>query len=107
MPLKKVSFLICARTIRFLYEIKDTTQEENMPMSADEMITKLCGGLPEWAVCLRGLRVREELTQAALGKLLHIDQTNISQMECGKRTIGKQLAKRLAKLFKIDYRIFL
>lgn len=76
-------------------------------MSADEMITKLCGELPEWAVCLRGLRIREGLTQADLGKLLHIDQTNISQMERGKRTIGKKLAKKLEKLFKIDYRIFL
>ena len=76
-------------------------------MTADEMIQKLCNGLPEWAVCLRGLRVREGLTQAALGKLLHIDQTNISQMERGKRTIGKKIAKKLSELFKIDYRIFL
>ncbi len=76
-------------------------------MSADEIIKKICGDLPEWAVALRGLRYREGLTQTALGDLLNIEQTNISQMERGKRPIGKMLAKRLAKLFKTDYRMFL
>ncbi|WP_068469944.1 helix-turn-helix domain-containing protein [Candidatus Protochlamydia phocaeensis] len=76
-------------------------------MSADEMIRKICGDLPEWAVTLRGLRNREGLTQAALGNLLGIAQTNISKMELGKRPIGKTIAKRLADLFHTDYRLFL
>lgn len=71
------------------------------------MISKICGDIPEWAISLRGLRIREGLTQEALGKLLGIDQTNISKMERGKRNIGKSIAKRLADLFKTDYRIFL
>lgn len=59
------------------------------------------------AVMLRGLRYREGLTQVELGKLLGIAQGNISLMEKGKRTIGKDIAKRLAHLFKTDYRLFL
>lgn len=77
------------------------------PMSADEMIRTICEDIPEWAVALRGLRIREHLTQSALGQLLGIAQTNISKMETGKRSIGKKIAKRLASLFKTDYRIFL
>lgn len=77
------------------------------PMPADDMIKKLCGNLPEWAVALRGLRYREGLTQTALGEMLGIAQTNISQMELGKRSIGKNIAKRLANLFHTNYKIFL
>lgn len=80
---------------------------EETPMSADEMIGKLCNNLPEWAVVLRGLRHREGLTQVSMGELLGIPQGNISQMERGKRPIGKQIAKRLADLFHTDYHLFL
>lgn len=80
---------------------------EERSMSADDMIEKICENLPRWAVALRGLRNREGLTQSALGKLLGIEQTNVSQMELGKRSIGKAIAKRLADLFKTDYRLFL
>ena len=79
----------------------------DMPVSSKEAIKKICGDLPEWAVALRGLRYREGLTQTALGEILDIEQTNISKMENGKRPIGKTIAKRIAKLFKTDYRIFL
>jgi DNA-binding XRE family transcriptional regulator len=82
-------------------------RDVDLPMSADEAIKKICGDRPEWAVSLRGLRYREGLTQAELGEMLGIAQTNISKMEQGKRPIGKTIAKRIAKLFKSDYRIFL
>ena len=42
-----------------------------------------------------------------LAKILNITQTNLSAMENGRRAIGKELAKRLAETFEIDYRIFL
>ena len=50
---------------------------------------------------------REDLTQAEMGEKLGIAQTNISQMELGKRAIGKKLAMKFAKLFNTDYHIFL
>lgn len=86
---------------------KHVEVKKEAPMSADEMIHKICGDTPEWAIALRGLRAREGLSQAAMGELLGIAQTNISKMELGKRSIGKKIAKRLAELFKTDYRIFL
>lgn len=80
---------------------------EERSMSADEMMENIRGSLPEWAVMLKGYRIREGLTQATVGEILGIEQTNISKMELGKRPIGKNLAKKLAKLFKTDYHNFL
>ncbi len=80
---------------------------DSPPMSSKEATKKISGDMPEWAVALRGLRYREGLTQTKLGEMLGIEQTNISKMEQGKRPIGKTIAKRIAKLFKSDYRIFL
>ncbi len=82
-------------------------QEVDLPISVDDYIRDCFGDLPKWAVALRGLRNREGLTQAVLGEMLGTPQTNISKMEMGKRAIGKNMAKKLANLFKIDYRLFL
>ena len=82
-------------------------QKNDIPMSIDEVLREMCGDLPRWAIALRGLRAREGLTQITIGNLLGIPQGNISQMEHGKRPIGKAIAKRLADLFKTDYRLFL
>jgi ribosome-binding protein aMBF1 (putative translation factor) len=59
------------------------------------------------SVALRGARKREALTQKELAQLMGISQTHISEMEHGKRPIGKDMAKRLAKVLKVDYRVFL
>lgn len=80
---------------------------EEVPMSADDAIKKICGDRPQWAVALHGFRYRDGLTQTVLGEMLGVEQTNISKMEQGKRPIGKTIAKRLAKIFKTDYRLFL
>lgn len=56
---------------------------------------------------IRGLRVRDELTQADLACKLRIHQTHVSEMENKKRVIGKKMAQKLAKIFNTDYRLFL
>lgn len=61
----------------------------------------------EAGLSLRGSRLKEELTQKELGDALGVSQNHISEMENGKRTIGKEMAKRFAAFFKTDYRIFL
>lgn len=76
-------------------------------ISARDYLDMTSDGRPQYAVNLSGLRYREDYTQKELGDLVGIDQSNISQMERGKRAIGKEVAKRLAKVFKVDYRIFL
>jgi DNA-binding transcriptional regulator YiaG len=68
-----------------------------LPFAADQ--------LP--GACLAGLRYREGLSQRKLAELTGIPQRHISEMENGKRPIGKERAKVLAKALNTDYRVFL
>lgn len=61
----------------------------------------------EPGVVLRGARGKEGLTQTELAEKMGIPASNISEMEHGKRPIGKNMAKRLAEVLKIDYKVFL
>ena len=56
---------------------------------------------------LKGIRYREELTQDQLAKLTGISRRHISEMENGKRAIGKASARKLADVLHADYRVFL
>ena len=56
---------------------------------------------------LAGSRYREGLTQIQLSEMTGISQRHISEMEHGKRPIGKKNARLLAKVLKVDYRVFL
>lgn len=61
----------------------------------------------EPAMTLRGVRLREGLTQAVLAKKLGIAHYNLSKMENGYRPISKKMALRLAKVLRTDYHLFL
>ncbi len=63
------------------------------------------GELP--GLCVRGGRVKEGLTQAQLAQLVGIPQRHVSEMEHGKRPIGKEMAKRLGAALKVSYKVFL
>jgi hypothetical protein len=58
-------------------------------------------------VVLAGARGKEGLTQRELAELTGIPQWHISEMENGKRPVGKELAKRLGKALNISYKAFL
>ena len=61
----------------------------------------------EIGTSLSGGRHKENLTQVELSMLTGIPQRHISEMERGKRPIGKKNAKLFATALKIDYRMFL
>lgn len=61
----------------------------------------------EQALMLRGSRHKAELTQEQVADALGISQHHISEMENGKRPIGKEMALRFGRFFKTDYRKFL
>ncbi len=56
---------------------------------------------------LRGTRHREGLAQKEFAKKIGITQGDLSKMENGKRSIGKIVAKRIQKMFGVNYRYFL
>jgi plasmid maintenance system antidote protein VapI len=61
----------------------------------------------EAGLVLKGARLKEELTQKELADKLGVKQHHLSEMEHGRRSIGKMMARRLAKILRVDYRIFL
>lgn len=58
-------------------------------------------------VCLRAARSREGISQARLAEMTGIPQRHISQMENGKRLIGKKSAQAIAKALNMDHRVFM
>jgi len=81
--------------------LHDTTEtvsvEEAFPdYAANPVGTVLCG-----------YRHREGLTQVELAKQTGIPQRHISEMEHGKRVIGKEAARKLANALNCDYRMLL
>ena len=64
-------------------------------------------GSPQASQALAGARGKERLSQRQLAALTGIPQRHISEMEHGKRPIGKAHAKRLAKALHVDYRVLL
>ena len=61
----------------------------------------------EQGICLSGARARENITQKELSRLTGIPQRHISEMENGKRTIGRKNAQKLAKVLNVNYKVFL
>ena len=77
--------------------------------STDERSWSLAEVFPEYIgkeqeVALRAYRHREGLTQKQLAELTGIPQHHISEMENGKRCIGKERARKLAAALHCDYR---
>ena len=89
----------------------DTAKKALVSMGAEEMKESVYWEdvFPDFSpsVALRGARKRESITQKELADRIGIKQVHISQMEHEKRTIGKEMAKRLASVLNVDYRIFL
>jgi len=56
---------------------------------------------------LVGARTKEGMTQIQLAQLTGIPQRHISEMEHGKRPIGKRHARKFGNALNIDYHVFL
>lgn len=93
------------RIKRFVTCIEAEEQSESRPWREvfDEL--RLDDSIP--SAILRGSRVKEELTQVQLSEMTGIPRRHISEMEHGKRPIGKETARKLANALNCDYRVFL
>ena len=76
-------------------------------LTTEEVFSEINQQYTKPGALLKGLRAREDLTQTDLAKHLKMTQSDISQMENGKRPIGRTVAKRIEQLFEVDYRSFL
>ncbi len=76
-------------------------------IDAEEYFERLDQTYTKPGLLLRGIRVREGYSQQQFAELINITQANLSKMENGKRAIGKEMAKRIAKRFDINYQMLL
>jgi hypothetical protein len=76
----------------------------------DALLGKIKKEIP-WSDSPRGTLVAymtgQGWSQKRLSKATGIPQGHLSQMVNGKRPIGPTIAKKLAKVFRVDYRNFL
>lgn len=85
--------------------ISARTKEKSIP--ASDVLPELTDDSLRPATMLRGARYKAGWTQKDLASALDMKQHHVSEMEHGKRPIGKAMAKRLAEVFECDYRIFI
>lgn len=79
--------------------------EKKRNCSVDEVFADLKEN--EQGTTLRGYRYREGLTQRQLAEQAGIPQRHVSEMENGKRPLGKDNARKLAKILNTNYRFLL
>lgn len=58
-------------------------------------------------ISLRGARAKEGMTQKELAEKTGVPQRHISEMENGKRPIGKKHARLFGEALNIGYKVFL
>lgn len=98
--------------LSFIKELQDEFEDllhhtSSEVVSADKIFKNLTEHCGKAGALLRGLRIREGLTQIEFAKLIGTTQANLSSMENGTRPIGKVKAKLIAEKFDTDYRYFL
>lgn len=93
------------RITRYVESVEPDQEGESVTLA--EFFDKNFQGESKGAVALKGIRYREGLTQKQLADATGIPQRHISEMETGKRPIGKETARKLARGLNADYRAFL
>lgn len=78
---------------------------DNPAVPADRVLAEFAENVP--GVCLKAARERQGLTQKQLSELTGIPQRHISEMETGKRPIGKMNARVFSEALDVGYKIFL
>lgn len=92
------------KSIAEKYEDKTKSADSVLP---EDIFANIEKKYTKAGVFLRGVRYREGLTQLEMAKKINITQADLSKMESGKRPIGKIIAKRIEKIFGVNYRYFL
>jgi ribosome-binding protein aMBF1 (putative translation factor) len=86
-------------------QLKQAAIEKSIP--AEKVLPELADDTQRPATMLRGARYKAGMTQKELAAALEIHQHHLSEMEHGKRPIGKSMARKLAEALDCDYKVFL
>lgn len=94
---------VIPRSVALKYKVSS----DDASLTADEFFESIDKQYTKAGVLLRGLRLREGMTQELFAKKIHVTQANLSKMELGYRPIGRVIAQRIEKVFGVNYRLFL
>jgi DNA-binding XRE family transcriptional regulator len=92
---------------KYILENENPKKRAIATVSANVLFEKLDKKFTKAGALLKGLRIREDLSQIEFAKKIDVTQANLSKMENGHRPIGKIIAKRIEKVFGTNYRYFL
>jgi len=97
---KRLSFV----TEKYLPKLEAFLEKygESEPVPWEELAAGRIAKYKKAGLALRGARYREGISQKELARRCGISQENISRMENGKRPIGVRVAKKLARVLRID-----
>lgn len=104
VPLDKAGLF--RKMLRGLLEMagleRETNEEGEELYSHEELFPEDCP-----AMRLRGLRVKEGITQQQLADALGTSQSRVAELENGTRRISINMAKRISKTYGVTYKAFL
>lgn len=83
------------------------SEDDDTPIAWEVLAKERIEKYRKSGLVLRGMRYREGLSQKHLAEASGITQNEISNIENGKRTVGKKVAEKLAKVLNFDYRMLL
>lgn len=87
--------------------LKKYSKEDDSPVAWEVLAKERIEKYRKSGLVLRGMRYREGFSQKRLAEASGITQNEISNIENGKRTVGKKIAEKLAKVLNFDYRMLL
>lgn len=100
---KKLTFVPAKHLQKLEDFLEKYGESESIPW--EELAKDRIAKYKKSGLALRGARYREGLSQKALAKRTGISQENISKMENGQRVVGEKVAKKLAKVLRIDFEL--
>ena len=105
VPLEKAGLF--RKMLRGLLEMSGLERETNEEGEELYEHEDLCPPEERPASRLRGLRVKEGITQRQLADALGTTQSRIAELENGTRRISINMAKRISKTYGVTYKAFL
>ena len=88
---------------QFPIKVAETYRLNKKLVSPEEVFADINKKHTKPGALLRGIRIRENMIQTEIAKLIKVTQSDISQMENGTRNVGRSIARRIEKVFGVDY----
>jgi DNA-binding XRE family transcriptional regulator len=89
----------------YSYKKAKIAAQELLNTSPEEAFAEINRKYTKAGALLKGIRIREGLSQKEFAKLIQVTQGDFSKMENGKRPIGKKISAKILSLFgsNIDF----